>query len=378
MNADIHVRAVQSRTDMRRFIELPYELYEGSQCWVPPLRLEQKHCLNTSSNPFCEHGHIQPFLALDSSGTVLGRIAAVLNEAHLEKYKDGRGFFGFFECVERYDVAEALLDAAAGWLRDRGLSNMRGPASPSLNDVAGLLVKGFERRPTFFMPYNPPFYEDFLHRYGCERAMTLFAYYLHRRYADLERAREWIELMREHYPSVALRPTTRRRYAEDAALLLEIYNEGMSDTWGHVPFCEREFNHLSRILRRLVDPEFLLFLELDGEPIGFSLLLPDFNEVLRHMPKGRLLPLGWFHGLLRWRLGHIHTLRAAMGGVRAAYRGQGFAAVMGLLTLERHWASRYDGVEFSWILQTNRLSIDALERVGAVRDKEYALFDRAL
>ena len=197
MAPDLHVRAVESRADMRRFIGLPYALYADSPYWVPPLRLEQRHCLNPSSNPFCEHGCIQPFLALDSSGAVLGRIAGVVNDAHLAKYQDGRGFFGFFECVERYDVAEALLDAATGWLRGRGLSGMRGPASPSLNDVSGLLVKGFERCPAFFMPYNPPFYEGFLGRYGCERAMTTYAYYLHRRHADLGQAREWVEQVRE-------------------------------------------------------------------------------------------------------------------------------------------------------------------------------------
>ena len=105
METSVTIRPVRTRRDRKRFIDLPYRLYKDNTCWVPPLRLDTTHTLSPKKNPFFEHGKIQMFLAEDASGAVVGRIAGIVNGMHLKKYDDGNGFFGFFECEERYETA---------------------------------------------------------------------------------------------------------------------------------------------------------------------------------------------------------------------------------------------------------------------------------
>ena len=145
---------------------------------------------------------------------------------HLKKYADGNGFFGFFECEERYPIAQALLEAAQTWLTEQGLSGMRGPANPSMNDVAGLLVDGFDRYPALMMPYNPPYHEEFLCRYGFERAMTMYAYYIHYKYRkDLHRIERGVNLVHRRYPDLKLRTLDMSRFDAEAKAVLDIYND---------------------------------------------------------------------------------------------------------------------------------------------------------
>jgi GNAT superfamily N-acetyltransferase len=378
MSREICIRPVTTRADWRRFLDFPYRLYRDAPYWVAPLRIEQKLTLSPRGNPFWQHARREAFLALDQQGRVLGRIAAIVNGQHLLKYQDATGFFGFFETVDDYPVAQGLLDAAGHWLRAQGMRAVRGPANPSLNDVSGLLVRGFEREPAVFMPYNFPYYEAFLERYGYERVMTTYAYYLHRRYSDFEKLRPWLRELEQHYPNLCLRCGDRRHFDRELATIMSLYNEGFSGNWGHVPMTEAEFRQLGQLFKHFLKPELALFLESDGEPIGFVVALEDLNEVLRFQRDGRLLPFAWLRLWLRWKLGGVKTVRAALGGVRRQYQGHGLAALLGLWAVERNWLSGYDGVELGWILQTNKLFIDGLDRIGAARDKEYALFERSL
>jgi hypothetical protein len=171
----VTIKPVTSKADLRRFIDFQYDHYRGSRFWVPPLRLDVKHSLDRNKNPFFEHGGLQAFLAEDEHGRAVGRIAGIVNGMHLKKYDDGVGFFGFFESIEDPAVSEALVDAASDWLRRQGLTAMRGPTNPSMNDIAGLLVGGFDRRPAIMMPYNKSYYADYLQRCGFGRAMTMWA-----------------------------------------------------------------------------------------------------------------------------------------------------------------------------------------------------------
>ncbi len=153
----VTVRPARSRRDLKSFIDLPYQLFAGDPVWVPPLRLDIEMTLSRTKNPFFEHAEAEYFLA-ERDGTVVGRIAAIENRLHNETHADRVGFYGWFDCIDDQEVANALFRAAETWLRARKLDVMRGPASFSTNDQCGLLVDGFETRPTLLMPHNPPYY----------------------------------------------------------------------------------------------------------------------------------------------------------------------------------------------------------------------------
>ncbi len=374
----VTVRPVASGKDKSRFIDFPYQHYAGHAYWIAPLRMDQAKVLDPKKNPFFEHGEIQLFLAEDARGEVVGRIAAIVNGMHLKKYADNNAFFGFFETVDDYAVAEALLDAATGWLRERGYTGVRGPVNPSMNDTAGLLVEGFDREPTILMPYNPPYYVDFLKRYGFERAMKMWAYYVHEAYVNKDKLRRGAEIVMRRNPGLSLRTLDESRFWEDADAILRIYNEAWSQNWGHVPMTEHEFKHLAKDLKQVIEPELVYILEMEGEPVAFAISIPNLNQALRHVPSGRLFPLGLPKLLAYAKLGAVYEIRMPLMGVLPEYHGRGFDAILVDATIQNGLAAGYDACEMSWVLDVNMPLVNSLDKLGAVRDKEYAMMEKAL
>ncbi|MFB6248184.1 MAG: N-acetyltransferase family protein [Salinibacter sp.] len=377
--ADVTIRPVEGSRGRRRFIDVPYDFYPGRYPnWVPPLRRDVKATLDPSENAFFEHGDMQLFLAEDASGAAVGRVAGIVNGMHLRTYEDATGFFGFFECVDDYAVAEALLDAATTWLRGQGLERVRGPANPSLNDTAGLLVDGFDREPAILMPYNPPYHEDFLGRYGFERSMTMWAYYVHKKYCQFERLERGAELVKRRTPGLSVRSIDPDRFEEEARTIREIYNDAWAENWGFVPVTENEFLQLAEEMEQIVEPELVYFVEHEGRPVGFSIALPNINRALRHVEDGRLfrygLPTGLITLLLRMTYG-VYECRMPLMGVRQAYQGKGLDSLLVLATIQNGPPNGFDACEMSWVLDSNDRLKNHVESIGGVKDKEYAMFE---
>ena len=374
----VTVRPVRTKRDLKRFIDFPYRFYKKYPHWVPPLRRDVASLLNPKKHPFFEHGRLQSFLAEDKAGAVVGRIAGIVNGMHLKTFDDGVGFFGFFECEERYETAAALLDAACQWVRDQGLTRARGPANPSLHYTAGVLVEGFDREPSLMMPYNPPYYEGFLLRYGFDRAMTMWAYYIHEKYMKMDRLRRGAELVYRRNPDLRLRTFDVSRFDEEALIVREIYNEAWADNWGYVPITDAEFDYFAAELKQIIDPNLIYILEKDGEPVAFSLSLPNINLGLRRIRNGRLFPTGLFKLLALDKLGGFDEVRMALMGVRPAYQSRAFDVISVLATMDNGPALGYYACEMSWILDSNHTLLNLMPSIGAVVDKEYALFEKSL
>lgn len=331
--------------------------------------------INPRKNAFFEHGDMQLFLARRSDGTVVGRIAAILNGMHLKKYDDGVGFFGFFDVMEDYDAAKALLDAAAEWLTSRGLNAMRGPTNPSMNDVAGLLVNGFDQQPAILMPYNHPWYEGFLLEYGFERAMTMWAYYVHSKTINRKKLERGTELLKRRYPDVSIRTLDMSRFEEEARLIMDVYNDAWSENWGHVPMTEGEFKQLASEMKQIVDERLVVFAEKDGETIGFAVLLPDLNYAFKTLSKGKLLPFGLFKLLFLATSGVIRESRVPLMGVRKAHQGKAIDTMLVNEVVRNGIGMGVLAAEMSWILDSNPAMINSLESLGGFKDKEYGMFE---
>ena len=370
----VTARPVTSRRDRQRFLDFPYRHYADDRTFVPPLRLDQAKVISADKNPFFEHGDMQLFLA-ERDGEVVGRVAGIVNGMHLRKYGDGNGFFGFYETVEDPEVSAALLDAATGWLRARGLTGARGPTNPSMNDVAGLLVGGFDRPPSILLPYNKPYYEAYLTDYGFTRAMTMWAYYVHDAYINAEKMERGAALVRRRYPELTVRQFDKSRFYEEVDTAMAIYNEAWAENWGHVPYTSHEARHLADDLKQILEEDLFLFVEDAGRPVAFSASLPNLNRALQRIPNGRLLPTG-LGKLLAWgQFGGIYEIRMALMGVLPEVRGRGIDAVLIHETIRNGRAKGYEAAELSWVLDVNAPLINALEKLGAVRDKEYAMFE---
>jgi len=372
---NVTVRPVTGWLSRKAFIQFPYTLYKGHKSWVPPLRLDTSTLINRKKNAFFSHGDMQLFLARDSHNKVVGRIAAIKNGMHLKKYDDGVGFFGFFETVNDEAVAKALLDAASDWLRSQGLSKMRGPANPSLNDVAGLLVDGFDKQPSILMAFNLDYYEPLLTEYGFKRVMTMWAYYAHTKLVKTEKMARGCGLILKKWPSLSVRFLDMTRFEEEAKLILDMYNDAWSDNWGHVSMTEGEFQQMAKELKQILDPRLAVIIEDDGYPVGFAVSLPDMNYAFKTLKSGRLLPTGLFKLLFLATSGVIREIRMPLMGVRKSHHGKGLDAMLVYETYKSAQEIGVLGCEMSWVLDNNLRLRHSLESMGGVIDKEYALLE---
>jgi len=370
------VRKVESTRDRKEFLKFPYAHYKGSRFWVPPLRMDQKAVLDPSKNPFFEHGSIDLFLAEDiASGKIIGTIAAIVNGEHLKKHNDNVGFFGFFECIENVEVARALFSTVASQLLSQGLTKMRGPCNPSMNDISGMLVNGFDKMPSIMMPYNKTYYPDFLESVGLKKAMTMWAYFIIQDPDGLKRLQKGLGLIKRRYPELSLRKVDMNRFYEDAKIILELYNDAWENNWGHVPMTDAEFMHLAKSMKQIVDPRVVYIMELAGEPIGFSISLPNINPVLKKVKDGRLFPLGLLKLLVLPKLKPIDTLRTILMGIKKEHQGKGWDTLLNATIMVEGPEIGYYGSELSWVLESNPRMIQAAEKSGAKVDKEYAMFE---
>ena len=313
------IREVQTKRDKDRFIRFPWKIYRDNPNWVPPLIIERRAFLNPKENPFFDHAEVRLFLASDGAGNDVGRIAAIVNHNHVKTHNENAGFFGLFESIKDQEVARALFDAAAGFLRSRGMKIMRGPENMSINDDVGLLIKGFDLPPALMMPYNPPYYEALVESYGFSKAMDLYAYFGVTDGTIPERLERAAEIGQKRY-RYAIRTIDMKNFAGEVERIRQIYNQAWEQNWGAVAMTDREFDHLAKDLKLIIAPELCLLAEVDGKPAGFSLALPDFNQVLIHL-NGRLFPLGLFKLLYFKR--RITRVRIITMGVLPEYRRMG-------------------------------------------------------
>ncbi len=376
MNTTCEVRPVgKDRRAQRQFIRLLWDLYRGDPNWVPPLIIHQQEMVGFRPHPFYENNPSECFLAY-VDGKPVGRIAAIVNREHNRIYDERRGFFGFFECIEDPQVAQALFTAACQYLADQGMTDVRGPVNPSLNYELGTLVEGFDTPPTFMMTYNPPYHHDLICGFGFEKTQDLYAYEGDvSMLATLDPKLSFVvEEIRRRF-DVRVRPFDPGRFEEEVNRFLDIYNRSLVATWGFVPLSSGEVAHQAKSLKYLLLPELTTFIEVDGKTIGAGFGLMDYNQIIKHL-NGRLLPFGWLK-LLRGRR-KISRIRLLSANILPEFQKWGF----GLLALERMLEDVLRmGVthgEFSWVLESNHLSRKTLERSGVRRIKTYRLYDRSL
>lgn len=322
---------------------------------------------------------MQLFVAKRGSSDV-GRIAAVVDRAHNEFHGERVAFFGFFESADDAEAARLLFDAAAQWGRERKMEVLRGPANPSLNDEAGLLVDGFGSPPVFMMTYNPPSYPALLEGAGFRKAKDLLAYWFDVGPEPQARLDRMSERVRKNEPDVVIRKVTKKSLEADLPKVREVYNSAWEKNWGFVPMTPDEMDFMAGRLKPLLDEDFVFLAERrrkDGteEPVAFLMAMPDYNVAIA-AAKGRLLPFGWLKFLLAQR--RVKTLRVVTLGIKSEYRMRGLNAVMFASGLRAALARGLTGVEVSWLLEDNELVIRSVKLFGGRLYKTYRIYERAI
>lgn len=368
----ILVEPVSTKAQQKAFIRFAWDLYQDDPNWIPPLIMTIKELLNYSKHAFYDNAEIQTFLA-KRDGKIVGRIAAIIDRAHNECHKEERGMFGFFESVDDQEVANALFDTAKQWFAERNIFLMRGPANPSQNYEWGMLVEGFHSPPTFMMTYNKEYYGTLVENYGFFKSQDMYAFLGHvEMLENLDPKLSFIaEEARKRF-NVDVRPIDKKNFAQDVSSFLDIYNKALPGQWGFTPMSAGELKATASGLKHLMVSQMTSIAEVDGKPVGVVFGLLDYNPLIKKID-GKLFPFGFLRILLERK--KIKKIRLISTNVVPEYQRWG----LGLVLMNRlvpgilKWG--VEEAEFSWVLESNKLSRGTLERGGTKRDKTYRIYD---
>ncbi len=373
----IKIITVKSAKEKKQFINYEWQANENTKNWISPLRMERNALLNTKKNPFFTHAKIELFLAYDDT-KLAGRIAAITNENHNKFHNDNIGFWGFFECENNQDVANALFDSAAAWLKQENKDGMLGPMNPSTNDECGTLIDGFDTKPYILMRHNPVFYPELIEKYGNTKAKDLLAWF-----TTPENSNNHITEKMERVASkivkkydLSIRTLKVKNLKSEIKLIKEVYNNAWSRNWGFVPFTDAEIDHIAADLKDIADEDLLFLAEKDGKPIGFCLTLPNVNEILDRIPNGKLFPSGIFK--LLFGIKKIKSVRTIIMGITKEYQFLGLGSIFYLRSIKKSLEKGYTAAEMSWILEDNAAMNKAIESFGSKVYKKYRIYEYSL
>jgi GNAT superfamily N-acetyltransferase len=375
--SDIEISEVNSRRERDAFIKFQWQIYSNDPAWVPPLIVERKAFLNRKRHPFYRHGDATLFLAR-KDGKIVGRIMASDDPNYNSLQQTNIGCFGLFESIDDREVAAALFDAAANWIRKKGRTEMMGPIDYSTNYVCGLLIDGFQFPPTIMTAHNPGYYSQLIESSGFAKAKDWYAWW----FADPSKAvthlRRLATRLKTRWP-VMIRPAHLKNLRDESIRLRQIFNQAWEKNWGFVPFTEAEIEFMTEELKPLIVPEFAWIAEIGSEPVGFTLCLPDINVVLRDL-NGRLTRFGLPIGLIKllFYKNRIQKGRLIALGVVERHRRAGIAEMLVLRVMEETMIKRGITGELSMTLEDNYMINRFLDAIGAERYKTYRIYTRSI
>jgi hypothetical protein len=373
----LDIRTIPLGGDLRPFLDLVDYIYRDDPAFVRPLDLELKDRLS-KKNPFFTHAQGTCFTAF-RNGKPVGRVTAQIDRAHIDRHRDGAGFFGFLDTVDDPDVTKALLDRAGGWLKDRGMERMRGPISLNINEELGCLVEGFDTPPMVLMPHHRPYQGGLIEKAGLTKLKDFYAW----RYSvgDVPKRADKAHGEIAGLPEIQTRSVDMKNLENEVRIVMDIFNDAWTDNWGFVPLSEAELRKFAADLKLFLIPELTRLVSIDGEPAAFAIVLPNINEAL-HDLGGKLFPLGLPKLLWRLKVEKVKTARLALLGIRRKYRHvRKYAGLSTYLYVEMNRAGLRTGIqwgELSWTVEDNAPVNVGIKFMGGKIYKKYRVYERML
>lgn len=315
---------LSNKKQVKDFLDLPFHIYADIPQWVPPLGTDERIRLDPKRYPFYRHSQAGFFLAHEGP-RVVGRLAVIDNRLYNHYNRESTAFFYLFECDNDQEAANALFEAACDWARDRGLSKLLGPKGFTVLDGFGLLVKGFERRPAFGLPYNPSYYPELVEAAGFQTERDAVSGYLGADIQFPERIHKLAERIAERRGLRVARYRTRKDLRAFVPKLKELYNNALRGTAGNAPLTDAEVKMMANQLLWFADPRLLKIVYREDEPVGFLMAYPDISAALQKT-RGRLLPFGWISLLREFKRTDWLNINGA--GLLPEYRGSGGTAIL--------------------------------------------------
>jgi hypothetical protein len=364
---------VKDQKTKRDFLDLVDVIYQHDPNYVRPLDLEIGSIFDHSKNNFHSHGTVTRWVLYNESEQAIGRVAAFINEKKAYTFEQPTGGMGFFECIEDEQAAKLLMDTARNWLQERGMEAMDGPINFGENDnFWGLLVWGFTH-PAIGMNYNPPYYQIFFESYGFKTYFEQVSNHLDLRKKLPERfakIAEWVT-KKEGYHFEHFKLNQLEKYSRD---FQEIYN----DAWRfHENFTEMNAITVQESLEKIkpfMDERFILFAYVNNEPAAFVVIVPDLNQIIKHL-NGKLNFMSKLKFIYHKWMGTMNRLRVIIMGVKPKFQKLGLESA---LIMKAHDVviplNKYKEVELSWVGDFNPKMRAIHESMGATLGKKHITY----
>jgi ribosomal protein S18 acetylase RimI-like enzyme len=365
---------VTTRSELKRFIRFPYELYKNDPVWVPPLLTEVAKQFDSRRNPTLDHCEYGLFL-LEKEGEVIGRIAAFTDSIALKAWKEPIGLFGYFDSVDDDEAAIMLFDCAADWLRKKEMKFIRGPWS-FVSQEWGLVIEGFTPSPTVMAPYNPPYYLKHITQYGFEKVKDLLVYYISvsEGYKIPDRILTLTDDVAKRF-RITTRHLNMRDYNNEVSRVIELSNRSLIDNWGYTEVTREEAEAVASDLKSILDPRGVIFAEdSNGRPVGFAITIPDINSIIKDL-RGRLLPFGWLKILTG--LPHLRKYRLFALGVLPEYHGKGIDSLLYRALYESLYTPE-TWLEINYVLEDNAPMNNAIIKLDAKPLRRYRIYQKSI
>jgi hypothetical protein len=374
----LDVRQIPMGGPVDDFLNVVDVIYKGDPAYIRPLDALVKDQINPRKNPFFEHGEGAMFCAY-KGGVCVGRVTAHIDRAHLDRYNDATGFFGFLDTIDDEEVSRELLDRAERWLTSKGMKRARGPLSLTQNEETGCLVEGFDTPPYVAMPHHRPHQGLLIEKAGFVKAKDFFAwkYIVGDPNTRVKRAFEEIKAL----PEISYRPLSLKHLDRDVQLFVDIYNDCWSDNWGFVPYTQTEVRKMASDYKFLIMPEITCIVSIDGEPSAVALAVPNLNELVRDM-HGKLFPFGLPTLLWRLKVSGPKSARLIFLGIRKKWRHvRKYAGLSAFLYAQMNEGGRKLGIregELGWTLEDNGRVNAGIQMMGAKLYKKYRVYEKSL
>lgn len=366
---------VVSKKELADFIDFPHDLYRDDPNYVPELFIAQRDLI--TKHPFHKHNTLQGFLLFDGH-RIIGRIAAILNNAHNQLNNRHDGFFGFFDSINDQEAANMLFATAAEWLKEKGVTDkFIGPTNFSVNEACGILIEGFDSSPVLMYTYNFPYYAKLIENAGFGKQIDLYSWsWTKDSYND--RSVRLLDSLKERLKrsNIVIRNVNLKNFKEETVKLREVYNSAWDDNTGAVPMTDEEFQYLANDLKLILDPKFCIIAEHEGKIVGFGVALPDYNQIFKTIKRGRLLPTGIFKLLLNRK--KINGIRIYALGVIDEYRKMGIEACLYASIIVEYQKRGLLYADAGWTLENNEMINRAIQAINGKHYKTYRMYEKQI
>ena len=368
---NITISTVTTLNEFKKFFQVPSIVYQDDEYWVPPFWFEARDFFS-KKNPFWAHAEIRLFIVRKNKSAV-GRIAAIIDHKYCGSIGEKIGFFGFFECINDFNYAQALLQSAQDWLEVKGMSKMRGPIDGRVDVGCGFLYSGFDSSPSLLSLYSPKYYLSFAEKFQMKKARDMISYYI-----DLTKpipSQLEKRAQQSAQSGIKIRAFNRVRTKKELRWWVDLFLETFIDHWGYVPVPHKEVRSRFGVkqLRWFIDSKLFLVAEHNGLPVAFIWSTPDYNQVFQRM-QGRLGPVQLLQFIIlknRIATGKLHVI-----GIKKEFRNQHIGSFLNYASLIEMKKRKYVGAEVGWIDEENNIAHTTIAITGAKLYKKNRVFEK--